>query len=72
MVGRDDIAIVTNITSVIGKESNVTLRSLQIQSTDGLFQGTFSVMVRDTVGLNVLIRKIKAVNGVKAVERLNA
>ena len=29
-------------------------------------------MVRDTVGLNVLIRKIKAVNGVKAVERLNA
>ena len=72
MVGRDDIAIVTNITSVIGKEPNVTLRSLQIQSTDGLFQGTFSVMVRDTVGLNGLIRKIKAVNGVKAVERLNA
>ena len=72
VVGRDDIAIVTNITSVIGKESNVTLRSLQIQSTDGLFQGTFSVMVRDTVGLNVLIRKIKAVNGVKSVERLNA
>jgi len=72
VVGRDDIAIVTNITSVIGKEPNVTLRSLQIQSTDGLFQGTFSVMVRDTVGLNGLIRKIKAVNGVKAVERLNA
>lgn len=71
VIGRDDIAIVTNITSVIGKEANVTLRSLQIQSVDGLFQGTFSVMVRDTIGLNGLIRKIKAVNGVKTVERLN-
>ena len=47
MIGRDDIAIVTNITSVIGKESNVTLRSLNINSVDGLFQGNFTVLVRD-------------------------
>ena len=46
VIGRDDIAIVTNITSVIGKESNVTLRSLNINSVDGLFQGNFTVLVR--------------------------
>lgn len=72
IVGRDDIGIVTNITSVIGKESNVTLRSINIDSTDGLFQGNFTVMVRDTTSLNMLTKKIKNVNGVKAVERLNS
>ena len=61
-----------NITSVIGKESNVTLRSLNINSVDGLFQGNFTVLVRDTTALNLLTKKIKAVNGVKAVERLNS
>ena len=72
VVGRDDIAIVTNITSVIGKEANVTLRSLNINSVDGLFQGNFTVLVRDTTSLNMLTKKIKAVNGVKGVERLNS
>ena len=72
VTGRDDIAIVTNITSVIGKEANVTLRSLNINSVDGIFQGDFTVMIRDTTALNALTKKIKAVGGVKAVERLNS
>lgn len=72
VTGRDDIAIVTNITSVIGKEANVALRSLNINSVDGIFQGDFTVMIRDTTALNVLTKKIKAVGGVKAVERLNS
>jgi guanosine-3',5'-bis(diphosphate) 3'-pyrophosphohydrolase len=38
---------------------------------DGLFQGNFSVMVRDTASLNVLTKKIQTVKGVKTVERLN-
>ena len=59
VVGRDDIAIVTNITSVIGKENGVTLRSLNIDSVDGIFQGNFAVLVRDTNSLNMLVKKIK-------------
>ena len=71
VVGRDDIAIVTNITSVIGKENGVTLRSLNIDSVDGIFQGNFAVLVRDTNSLNMLVKKIKSVKGVKTVDRLN-
>lgn len=71
VVGRDDITIVTNITSVISKEAGVTLRSLNIDSVDGLFQGNFAVIVRDTTTLNVLTKKIKTVKGVKTVDRLN-
>ena len=73
VVGRDDISIVTNITSVIGKETGITLRSLNIDSAaDGIFQGNFTVIVRDTTALNILIKKINAVKGVKTVSRLNS
>ena len=72
VVGRDDIAIVTNITSVIGKEAGINLRSININSVDGLFQGNFTVMVRDTITLNMLMKKLKTVKGVKTVERLNS
>lgn len=70
VIGRDDIAIVTNITSVIGKEKDVHLRTLNIDSVDGIFQGNFTVMISDTIALNGLIKKITAVKGVKSVNRL--
>ena len=69
IVGNDDIGIVTNITSIINKEKNVTLRSITVDSNDGLFQGFLIVGVNDTTSLNQLIKKIKTVKGVKDVQR---
>lgn len=70
VVGNDDIGIVTNITSIISKEKDVLLRTISIDSNDGLFQGHLTVMVNDTHTLDVIIKKIKTVKGVKAVERV--
>ena len=39
IVGNDDITIVTNITSIINKEKDVTLRNISIDSSDGIFSG---------------------------------
>lgn len=69
VVGRDDIGIVTNITSIINKEKNTSLRAISIDSHDGLFQGHLSVGVSDNVALQNLIKKIKTIKGVKNVER---
>jgi GTP pyrophosphokinase len=69
VVGHDDIGIVTNITSIINKESSTSLRSISIDSHDGLFQGFLVVGVADTVALNSLMKKIKTVKGVKDVQR---
>ena len=69
IVGYDDIGIVTNITSIITKEKNVLLKSISIDSNDGLFQGYLVVGVSDTQMLNTLIKKIKTVKGVKDVQR---
>jgi len=69
--GRDDIAIVTNITSVIGKEKGVSLRSLNIDSASGYFQGNFGVLVKDSKSLAQLIGKIKNTKGVTSIVRLD-
>jgi GTP pyrophosphokinase len=69
IVGHDDIGIVTNITSIINKENNILLRSISVDSHDGLFGGMLTVMVDDIGKLESLIKKIKTVKGVKQVER---
>ena len=69
IIGYDDIGIVTNITSIITKEKNIILKSISIDSNDGLFQGFLVVGVSDTQALNALIKKIKTVKGVKDVQR---
>lgn len=69
VVGHDDIGIVTNITSIISKENDITLRSIGIDSHDGLFSGTMTIMVGDTGRLETLIKKLRTVKGVKQVSR---
>ncbi len=69
VIGHDDIGIVTNITSIISKEEGLALRSISIDSNDGLFSGNLTVMVSDTGRLETLIKKIRTVKGVKQVSR---
>lgn len=69
VVGHDDIGIVTNITSIISKENDITLRSIGIDSHDGLFSGMLTIMVGDTGKLEALIKKLRTVKGVKQVSR---
>ena len=69
VVGHDDIGIVTNISSIINKESGILLRSISIDSNDGLFSGMLTVMVDDTAKLEALIKKLRTVKGVKQVNR---
>lgn len=69
IVGHDDIGIVTNITSLISKEKNISLRSISIDSNAGLFQGNLTIMVNDTKDLDIIVKKLKVVKGVKNISR---
>ena len=71
VVGNDHIHIVSNLMSIISKEEGVHLRSINIDSDDGLFQGTISVSLANTSTLDVLMKKLKDVKGVKQISRLN-
>lgn len=70
IIGNDDIGIINNLTSIIAKEQGINMRSISIDSNDGLFQGNMSVTLNNTDMLNGLIKKLKTVKGVKEVSRL--
>ena len=70
VVGNDDIGIVNNLTSIISKDEKLILRSISIDSHDGLFSGNLTVMLEDTSRLEQLMRKLRTVKGVKQVERI--
>jgi GTP pyrophosphokinase len=70
VIGNDDIGIVNNLTSIISKDEKLILRSINIDSHDGLFSGNLVVMLEDTSRLEALIRKLRTVKGVKQVERI--
>ena len=70
VIGNDDIGIVNNLTSIISKDERLILRSINIDSHDGLFSGNLVVMLEDTSRLEQLIKKLRTVKGVKQVERI--
>ena len=70
VIGNDDIGIVNNLTSIISKDERLILRSINIDSHDGLFSGNLTVMLEDTSRLEGLLKKLRAVKGVKQVERI--
>ena len=70
VIGTDDIGIVNNLTSIISKDEKLVLRSINIDSHDGLFSGNLVVMVDDTSRLDGLIKKLRTVKGVKQVNRI--
>lgn len=70
IIGHDDIGIVSNITNIISKEDKLTMRSINIDSHDGLFSGNVVLFIEDNSKLNLLIKKLKTVKGVKQIVRL--
>ena len=70
VLGRDDIGIVSSITSVINKTDNCLLRSISVQAEGGLFEGLLSVNVNNIGLLDDLTKKILNVKGVKQVDRM--
>jgi GTP pyrophosphokinase len=70
VIGNDDLGIVNNLTSIISKDEKLVLRSINIDSNDGLFRGTLTIMINDNTRLEALIKKLRTVKGVKQVERI--
>ena len=70
IIGNDDLGIVNNLTSVISKEEKIVMRSINIDSNDGLFSGHVTVMLDDTSRLEALIKKLRTIKGIKQVTRV--
>lgn len=70
VIGNDDIGIVNNMTSIIDKEQDILLRSIRIDTADGLFSGILTISTGSTRNVDILIKKLGTVHGVKSVARI--
>jgi GTP diphosphokinase / guanosine-3',5'-bis(diphosphate) 3'-diphosphatase len=70
--GMDDVGVVNNITKIISSELKVNIRSLNIESDDGLFHGTIMLFVHDTEHLKKLIQKLEKVPGIISINRIDS
>jgi guanosine-3',5'-bis(diphosphate) 3'-pyrophosphohydrolase len=70
--GTDDVGIVQNITNIISTDMNVNMRAISFEANDGIFQGKVIVLVHDTKHLHALMDKLKAVEGVLTVDRIES
>jgi GTP diphosphokinase / guanosine-3',5'-bis(diphosphate) 3'-diphosphatase len=69
--GVDEVGVVNNITRVISNELKVNMRSISIDSNDGLFEGNIMLFVHDTEHLTRLMGKLRHMNGILSVTRID-
>jgi GTP pyrophosphokinase len=72
LVGLDDVGVIQKITNVISADLKMNMRSLSIDSHDGVFEGTIMVYVHDRDELDHLCQRLAALEGINTVERLEA
>lgn len=66
--GIDEVGIVNRISDVISNDPKVSMRSLSVESKDGMFEGVLKIFVSDIKHLEGLLRRFMTINGVlKAV-----
>ncbi|MEM7039005.1 MAG: ACT domain-containing protein, partial [Bacteroidota bacterium] len=70
IIGEDRQGILNAIIRVISNQMKLNMRSITIDSNDGIFEGVFKVFVRNTRELEQLGKRLKAVSGVFTVNRV--
>lgn len=71
ITGIDDIGIVNTISEVVSRDLKVNMRSFQMETSEGLFEGIIKVFVRDTDHLEMLKRRLHKLRGVNSVRRID-
>lgn len=72
ITGIDDVGLINNITTVISSDFKVNMRSITVDTEDGIFEGSIMVYVNNTRHLDELIAKLKEVVGVTSVTRFDS
>ncbi|MEN9696692.1 MAG: hypothetical protein RLZ56_113 [Bacteroidota bacterium] len=71
IIGLDDVGIVNKITNIISGELKINIAALTIESKEGMFEGTIKVYVHDKDELELLVDRIKSLNGIQQVNRFD-
>ncbi len=69
IMGEDRVGIVSDVTTVISRNLKTNIRSITVDSDDGIFEGTVVINVSDLTHLRRLIERLKRVEGIHGVYR---
>jgi GTP diphosphokinase / guanosine-3',5'-bis(diphosphate) 3'-diphosphatase len=69
LTGIDDVGVINKITNIISGELKINMRSMSIESSEGIFEGIIKVFVNDKKDLNKLIKNLKTLQGIHTVIR---
>jgi GTP diphosphokinase / guanosine-3',5'-bis(diphosphate) 3'-diphosphatase len=72
ITGIDDVGLINKITTVISSDFKVNMRSITVDTDDGIFEGSIMVYVNNTKHLDNLIIKLREVVGVSSVSRFDS
>jgi len=67
--GIDDIGVMNKITNIISSDMKINMRSISLDTKDGIFEGTITLFVHDTAQLDVLINRLKSIEGLLSISR---
>ncbi|RYZ21296.1 MAG: bifunctional (p)ppGpp synthetase/guanosine-3',5'-bis(diphosphate) 3'-pyrophosphohydrolase, partial [Chitinophagaceae bacterium] len=71
IVGLDDVGVVSKITNLISGELRINIAAITIEAHEGIFEGTLKLFVHDKDELDALVEKLKALQGIQAVDRFD-
>jgi len=72
ITGIDDVGLINKLTTVISQDFKVNIRSITVDSDNGIFEGSLMVYVNDTEHLDNLIKNLKLVKGITSVNRFDS
>lgn len=69
LTGIDNLGLVNDVTKEISSNMNVNMRNIYFDSSDGLFSGKITVIVKNNNILKKLMENLKKINGIDKVSR---
>jgi len=72
ITGLDEIGMLNKITDIISKDFKVRMRSISMDSNDGMFEGYLKIFVESTEHLEILFRKLRKEKGILKVVRIDS
>jgi len=72
VVGIDDVGMLSKISDIISKDLKVSMRSITMDSNDGMFDGKIKVSVESTKHLDMLMARIKKEKSILKVTRVES
>ncbi|MGL4292170.1 MAG: TGS domain-containing protein, partial [Bacteroidales bacterium] len=69
--GIDNVGVLNQITRVISDNMSVNIRKLNIESSDGIFEGRLTILVHDVSEVESLCSSLKEIKQVKTANRIN-